>query len=830
MLIMTDEPLVYLCDVILPVPLPGSYTYRIPADLVSSVVPGVRIVVPFGKHKIYTALVRRIHHQVPLDYEVKYVLSVLDAVPCISEEHFKFWEWMAAYYLCTPGEVMQAALPSALKLASESKLMLHPLYDGRLDEFTDKEQQVIEALHHSPVLTISEASRSIGVTRVIPLIRRLIEQEVVVMEEELQEKYHPKKEVYVALAGDFHSEDALRQLFDKIERRAPKQVDVLTSFLTLSAWFGQNRSEVRRRDVLQMSNQAQSAFDSLVKKKVLNLYEKDISRFRDFPAQADPDSIVLSAAQQIAFDEITASLPDRPVLLHGLTSSGKTEIYIKLIDRVIREGGQVLYLLPEIALTTQIVDRLRYFFGSGTGVYHSRYSDQERGEVWFRAGKSAHSPYNLVLGARSSIFLPFSNLKLIIVDEEHDASFKQYDPAPRYQARDAAVMLAGFHGAKVLLGSATPSVESYFNALNGKYALVKLNERYGNAVLPKIEMVNLKTESREKKMKASLSSVLFNAIEAALRQKEQIILFQNRRGFAPHLECDQCGHIPHCRNCDVTLTYHKTINLLRCHYCGFSIPVPTECPECSTPRMLMKGLGTERIEEDLTTLFPDARIGRMDLDTTRSKHSYHSILTDFSEHRLDILVGTQMVTKGLDFDRVSVVGVLDADSMLSFPDFRAFERSFQMLMQVSGRAGRKDVPGRVLIQTRNPNHKVLEYVALNDYYSMYHTQVAERRQYLYPPFVRLIILSVKHGDATVVNEASVKLVEELTVSFGTRVLGPVYPVVGRIKNQYIRLVVLKLERSVDLRPMKLQILTVIRQVLRMPGMSRLQIIPDVDPS
>ncbi|PKP27950.1 MAG: primosomal protein N', partial [Bacteroidetes bacterium HGW-Bacteroidetes-22] len=439
-------------------------------------------------------------------------------------------------------------------------------------------------------------------------------------------------------------------------------------------------------------------------------------------------------------------------------------------------------------------------------------------------------PYSLVLGARSSIFLPFSNLRLIIVDEEHDASFKQYDPAPRYQARDAAVMLAHFHGAQVLLGSATPSIESYYNALNGKYSLVKLNERFGNAVLPKIEMANLKTGQREKSMKASLSSVLFTAVESALNKKEQIILFQNRRGFAPHVECDNCGHVPHCRNCDVTLTYHKTINMLRCHYCGFSTPVPAECPECHTPRMLMKGLGTERIEEDLTTLFPDARIGRMDLDTTRSKHSYHSILTDFGEHRIDILVGTQMVTKGLDFDRVSVVGVLDADTMLSFPDFRAFERSFQMLMQVSGRAGRKDVPGRVIIQTRNPHHTVLEFVLLNDYYSMYHSQIAERRQYLYPPFVRLILLSVKHPDATVVKEASESLAGGLAASLGTRVLGPVYPVIGRVKNQYIRLVVLKLERSVDLRPMKQQILVVIQQVLHMPGMSRLQIVPDVDPS
>lgn len=827
---MTDQPQVSLCDVILPVPLPGLFTYLIPSDMVEAVVPGVRVVVQFGKHKIYTAVVRRLHQNVPHDYEVKYVLSVLDAMPYLSEDHFRFWEWMAGYYLCTPGDVMQAALPSALKLASESKLVLHPLYDGRLDGFTDKEQQVIEALHATPVMTLSEAALSVGVARVIPLIRRLIEQEVVVLEEELQEKYRPKTEVYVTLSGEYHAEDALRALFDSIEKKAPRQVDVLSSFLTLSGWFGMNRHEVRRADVLRMTNQAQSALDSLVKKKVLNLYEKDISRFADFLAQASPETIELSQAQQLALQSVLTNVPERPVLLHGMTSSGKTEIYIKMIHDVISRGGQVLFLLPEIALTTQIVDRLRHFFGSATGVYHSRYNDQERGEVWFRAGRHAVNSYSLILGARSAIFLPFHNLKLIIVDEEHDASFKQYDPAPRYQARDTAVMLAHFHQAGIVLGSATPSVESYFNALAGKYALVKLTERYGNALLPKIELVNLKGEAREKTMKASLSSVLFKAVESALGRREQVILFQNRRGFAPHIECDHCSHVPQCRNCDVTLTYHKAINLLRCHYCGYSIPVPAECPVCSTPRMLMKGLGTERIEDDLKTLFPDARIGRMDLDTTRSKHAFHAILTDFGEHRIDILVGTQMVTKGLDFDRVSVVGVLNADTMLSFPDFRAFERGFQMLTQVSGRAGRKDIPGRVIIQTRNPHHQVLEYVLLNDYFAMYSSQVNERRQYLYPPFVRLVVVNLKHTDPMVVKEASEKLAGWLKASLGDRVLGPVFPLVARVKNLYIRQIVLKLERSVDLRPMKEQLITFIRQLQKEPGMSRLQVTPDVDPS
>jgi len=652
---------------------------------------------------------------------------------------------------------------------------------------------------------------------------------VVVVEEELQEKYRPKTEVYVTLAGEYHEEEALQKLFDKLEKRAPKQIDELTAFLSLSGWFGQNRTEVRRRDVLQMTGQSQSAFDSLVKKKVLNLYEKDISRFREFQAEASPDSIELNDMQQKALAGVWASVAEKPVLLHGVTSSGKTEIYIKLIRQVIAEGGQVLYLLPEIALTTQIVDRLRYFFGSAVGVYHSRYNDQERGEVWLRAGTSASNPYSLILGARSSVFLPFHNLKLVIVDEEHDASFKQFDPAPRYQGRDSAIMLAHFHNAGVLLGSATPSVESFFNAAAGKYELVKLPRRYGQAVLPKVEMVSLKAEERARTMKASLTSILFSAVEGALNRKEQVILFQNRRGFSPHLECGHCGHIPQCRNCDVTLTYHKMVNMLRCHYCGYSIPVPAECPECGTPRLLTKGIGTERIEDELKILFPDARIGRMDLDTTRAKNAYHALLTDFGEHRIDILVGTQMVTKGLDFDRVTVVGVLDADSMLNFPDFRSFERAYQMLTQVSGRAGRKDKPGRVIIQTRKPNHQILEYVAMNDYYGMYNSQMSERKQYLYPPFVRLVIISLKHPDAMVVTEASSKLAELLGISFGSRVLGPVYPLVGRVKNLFIRQIVIKLERSTDLRPMKQQIAQVIRQVQQEPGMGRLQVIPDVDP-
>lgn len=824
-----SEPLVHLCEVILPLRLVGTFTYRVPLELAEKVVPGVRVVVQFGKQKVYTAMVRELHHRIPQGYEVKYILSVLDSAPVVNPVHLLFWEWLADYYLCTVGEVMQAALPSALKLASETRLVLHPLYDGRLDGFTDKEQQIVEALHAQPVLTLADAGKKVGVVRIIPLVRRLIEQEVVVLEEELQEKYRPRTEVYVTLTGEYHDEDALRALFDKIEKRAPRQVDVLTAFLTLSGWFGTNRHEVRRRDVLQMASQSQSAFDSLVKKRVLNLYEKEISRFGDFPPVASPDTIALSEAQQKALEEVLGALNRKPVLLHGVTASGKTEVYIKLIQEVIAGGGQVLYLLPEIALTTQIVERLRHFFGSRVGVYHSRYNDQERGEVWLRAGQTVPHPYSLVLGARSAVFLPFYNLKLVIVDEEHDASFKQYDPAPRYQGRDAAIMLAHFLKAPVVLGSATPSIESFFNVENGKYHLVKLSERYGNARLPKVEMVNLKAEEKHATMKGSLTSVLFTAIAEALSRQEQVILFQNRRGFAPYLECDQCGYIPMCLHCDVTLTYHKVVNMLRCHYCGYSIPVPSECPECSSPRLLMKGLGTERIEDDLKALFPDARVARMDLDSTRAKNAYQAILSDFSEHRVDILVGTQMVTKGLDFERVTVVGVLSADSMLSFPDFRSFEHSFQMLTQVSGRAGRKDRPGRVIIQTRRPDHQVLEYVAMNDYYNLYLSQIAERKQYHYPPYVRLIVLNLKHTDAQVVKEASERLASRLTASLGERVLGPVYPLVSRVKNLYIRQVVVKLERGADLRPFKKIISTEMAAIHQEPGMSRLLVYPDVDP-
>lgn len=803
-----------------------------PFELNDAVREGARVVVQFGTRKIYTALVCSLHEKPPSGYIPKYILSVLDDTPLVFPAQLDFWEWIASYYLCFQGEVMNAALPSAFKLASETRIVLNPSYRGEADSLQEKEYLLLDALHYRKELEISEISKILDQQKIIPLIKTMIEKGMILVDEELKDRYKPKTDVFVRLSAEYSgNENAMKALFDSLEKKAKKQLELLMNFLRI-AGYGSG-SEVKRTSLLQQSGGSAAMLDALVRKGVFNIEQRTVSRMETFTSLADPDAIQLTAVQQQALDEIHAGFSKKDVvLLHGITSSGKTELYIKLIREVISQGKQVLYLLPEIALTTQIINRLRKYFGDKVGIYHSRFSENEKVEIWQQVMRKDGEPsqrYDIVLGARSAVFLPFSNLGLIIVDEEHDASFKQSDPSPRYNGRDVAIYLAQQHGARVVLGSATPSMESYYNALQGKYALVEMTERYGQMELPLVRIVNIKEEMRQGRMNTHFSTVLLTQLKEALNKQEQSIIFQNRRGFSPRLECETCFWTPNCKNCDVTLVYHKKSNQLRCHYCGYVSRIPDHCPECKGTNIRMRGFGTEKVEEELGVFFPEAKIARMDLDTTRSRHAYQQILTDFEDRKIDILVGTQMVTKGLDFDHVSTVCILNADNMLNFPDFRSAERSFQLMAQVSGRSGRKNKRGLVIIQSYNPEHPVLKDVVNNDYLSLYKQQSAERQKFCYPPYYRLVLLRLKHKDADVLNKAAADLASDLRKAFGKRVLGPEYPLVGRIMNYYIKQILIKVEKDTSVYAMKIKLAEVTEAFLKEKKYGALRIILDVDP-
>ena len=786
----------YFVNIILPLPVPGTFTYRVPIELNDIVKVGQRAVVQFGRTKIMSGLISEVTEKVP-DYEqVKYILGLLDDDPVVNAIQMKFWQWICDYYLCYEGEVMQAALPSAMKMSSESKIKLSDEFEVDTLTLNDFEYLIVEALQVQPKLTISEVSKIIGYKKVMPLIKTMIERKIVVMEEELDPKFKAKYERFVALAKDYHSEDKMHELMDELTKRAYKQLEVVMSFFVLG---GNAENDVLASDLLKKADANSTILKALVKKGVFTTYEKRVSRLKSFKALTDVDSIQLTEKQKLAFDEIHHGLADnKPVLLHGVTSSGKTELYIKLIQEALDKGKQVLYLLPEIALTEQIINRLKKYFGDKVGVYHSRYSDMERVEIWEQVlefEKTQSPKYQVIIGSRSAILLPFSNLGLIIVDEEHDSSFKQIDPAPRYNARDLSLILARFHGAGVVLGSATPSFESYYNASQGRYHLVSLTERYGGVEMPEIIVDDMRVERRRKLMRANFGSVLVNAMKNTLDDKNQVILFQNRRGFSLRLECGVCHWVPQCINCDVSMTYHKAQNIMKCHYCGYTMSVPSECPSCHSTDLKMHGFGTERVEEDLTAVVPEARCARLDLDTTRSKNSYQFILDQFKNRETDVLVGTQMVTKGLDFDHVKTVGILDADNMLSFPDFRAFERSFQLMEQVSGRAGRKGEKGKVIIQTYQPTHPVILNVVNHDYVRFFEEQMPIRRQFCYPPYYRLIMIKLRHIDYNKLNDAAEFFAKKLRPLFKNNLLGPEYPVVSRVKNQYIKQILIKFDRN-----------------------------------
>ncbi len=830
------ELITLFVDVLLPLPVGGTFTYRVPFELNDQVIPGVRVVVQFGARKIYTALVIRVHEILPTERVPKYILSVLDENPIVTIVQRAFWDWIAGYYLCHPGEVMNAALPSAFKLASESQIALNPQLPDDFSGLNEKELLLIEALHNRKTIAVSEVSKILEVQKTIPVIKGLIEKGFIIHEEELNDPYQPKRETFVRLSQDYTTEEALKVLFDQLEIRARKQLEIVMTFIRLSHFGFGNVVEVKRKDLLKQSKGTTAQLEILVGKGVFETFEKLVSRFDSSEGESSTEMIELTGGQQEALDRIRESFVSKDVvLLHGVTSSGKTEIYIKLIRDVINQGKQVLFMLPEIALTTQIVTRLRKYFGNRVGVYHSRFNVHERVEIWNAVleknsiGRAVTRQYDIILGARSAVLLPFSNLGLVVVDEEHDPSFKQMDPAPRYNGRDAAIYLAHLHGAKTLLGSATPSVESYFNAMQGKYGFTGLFERYGNMEMPMIQVVDVKDALRRGMMKSHFSSVLLTQLESALGMGEQAILFQNRRGFSLRLECDICHWMPHCRNCDVTLVYHKKLNQLRCHYCGFVAGIPDKCPECNGVTIKMKGFGTEKVEEELGLIFPKARITRMDLDTTRSKHSLQQIIGDFEERKIDILVGTQMVTKGLDFDNVSLVCILNADNMLSYPDFRAAERSFQLMAQVSGRSGRKNKQGKVIIQTYNPNHLVIRDVVKNDYEAMFRQQLAERQKFKYPPYVRLVLLRLKHKDPDLLSKAATELAKSLRKIFGKRILGPEFPMVARIMNYYIKHIMVKIERDASSTAMKARLTEEIEKFQKEPGFRQVKVLMDVDP-
>ncbi|WP_299317948.1 primosomal protein N' [uncultured Maribacter sp.] len=788
-------------NVILPIPLEKSFTYSITEEEAALLQPGMRVAVPFGKSKIYTGLVQSIHNNPPEVYEAKEIHELLDEYPIVNETQLKHWEWIASYYMCTLGEVVRSALPSAFLLESETLVLRNTAYEIDENELLDDEFLVFEALQHQSILKVQEVSSIIERKNVLPILQRLLKKKVIVLKEEVYDQYKPKLVRYVKLGTEHTSDEKLEELLNSLTR-APKQSQVVLSLFQLQ---GKSQNPIKVSELEKSSNSSKAVIKSLVDKGILEEYFIKTDRVNYDGDPDNSDTKDLNEYQETALLDIKASFEANKVtLLKGVTSSGKTEVYVKLIEECLEKGLQALYLLPEIALTTQLISRLQEYFGERIAIYHSKYNVQERVEVWQNV-LQAKPKAQLVIGARSAMYLPFSKLGLVIVDEEHESSFKQFDPAPRYHARDAAIVLGHLHKAGILLGSATPSVESYYNVQTGKYGYAEITRRYGNVLMPEMELVDIKEASRKRKMKGHFSERLFMEIEETLKEGAQIILFQNRRGFAPLMECLTCGHTPQCPNCDVSLTYHQYRNQLRCHYCGHHTALPEICFACGSPDLDTKGFGTEQIEKEVSALFPEAKVGRMDLDTTRGKHGYEKIITAFEQNELDILVGTQMVTKGLDFRNVNLVGVMNADSLLNFPDYRAHERTYQLLTQVSGRAGRTKKRGRVVIQTYNPYHQILKQVTTSDYEGMYTEQLYEREQFKYPPVNRIIKVTFKHKNYNVLNEAADWFAGALRTNFGGTVLGPEYPPVARIRNQYLKHIVIKVQKAHSLPQTKANI-------------------------
>ncbi|QLE00073.1 primosomal protein N' [Galbibacter sp. BG1] len=792
----------YFIDVVLPIPLDKAFTYAVSMREASFLQVGMRVAVPFGKSKIYTGLVYGVHKKAPETYEAKEIDQILDEKPIISLKQLKHWEWIASYYMCSLGEVFKAAVPSAFLLESETLILKNENFDlDKEQTLKDDEWLVFETLQHQSMLKVHEVSSIVDRKNILPVLKRLLEKNVIQLKEEVYEQYKPKLIRYVRLGPNYTSDAQLNELLESLNR-AHKQREVV---LTLFSMEATTKKPVKVKELEAKSNASTAVVKALIDKGILEEYFIQQDRVQYDGKEVAP-SKGLNEYQATALEEISTHFKTNDVvLLHGVTSSGKTEVYVKLIEKMIAKGKQVLYLLPEIALTTQLIKRLQDYFGKKVSVYHSKYSVNERVEVWNHI-LNENPKAQIVIGARSAVLLPFNNLGLIIVDEEHETSFKQFDPAPRYHARDAAIVLATMHGAKTLLGTATPSIESFYNTKVGKYKLVTIDRRYGNVLMPDMELTDIKEKHRKKRMTGHFSDRLVEAIQDALAEGEQVIIFQNRRGFAPILECNTCGHSPQCPNCDVSLTYHQYRNQLRCHYCGYAMAMQQACLACGSSELDTKGFGTEQVEAELKEIFPNAKLGRMDSDTTRGKYGYEKIITAFEQLEIDILIGTQMLTKGLDFRNVSLVGVMNADSLLNFPDFRAHERSFQLIQQVAGRAGRTSKRGKVIIQTYNPYHQILQQASLNRYEEMFVDQINERKQFRYPPFMRIIKIVFKHKDYNKVNEASAWFAKALHTVFDkatkTEILGPEFPPVSRIRNEYLKNIVVKIPYNQSVKQTK----------------------------
>lgn len=800
----------------------GPLTYYVPEALVSEVEFGLRVEVPFGRNKLYSAVVVKVTNEKPDSVKIRSIISILDKKAIITQNQILLWEWISDYYCCTMGEVMQAALPANLKLSSETVLLLSPLFDEDYEGLNDKEFMITEALSLQSELTVEDVRKILEQKTVYPVINSLIEKRIIYLKSEIKQKYKPKKIGCVRFTEKYKKNpESLHEAFD-LTARSQKQTEALMGMIVLS----KDLPFVRKQDLYKKANADSTVLNAMAKKGIFELYEREISRLGNYEDDTQ-DAFELDKQQTRALGELGELFKDKnTVLLHGVTGSGKTRVYIELIQAAIERGEQVLYLLPEVALTAQIISRLQKVFGDKIATYHHKLNNHERVEVWnaVAAGKP------IVLGPRSAMFLPYKNLKWVIIDEEHDPSYKQNDPAPRYHGRDTAIYMAHLYGAKTLLGTATPAIETYYNAKKGKYGLVRMPFRYANMEMPLISVVDAKKEKEQRKAQSHFTSVLLEKAEEVLKKGEQIILFQNRRGYAPAMRCQSCGWTQECNNCDVTLTYHKFHNNMQCHYCGYHSILPKRCPSCGDIDLRLQGFGTEKIEDELKIYLPDAKIARMDYDTVRNKNAHTKIINDFEEKRIDILVGTQMVTKGLDFDNVSLVGIISADQLLKFPDFRASERGFQLMTQVSGRAGRKNKQGRVLIQAMNVAHPVLAEVIENDYENFYKREIMERNAFKFPPYARLIKISLKHKKPDLLNHAAKIFGDYLKKELGARVQGPAIPHVGRVRNYYILDFAIKLELNLKTVAFAKRVIREsIVKLNRESGYSTVRVNVDVDP-
>jgi primosomal protein N' (replication factor Y) (superfamily II helicase) len=829
MILPEMHPGVYFADVILPLPLPRIYSYSIPPEMLSSAKEGKRAIIQFREKKQFSAVIKKIH-QIPPDSEnTKPLLAILDELPVVLSKQLEFWDWMSEYYMCSLGEVYKAALPSGLKLESESRIALSAGYEPNLP-LTGPELVFIDFIKANPRRSLHELSLLFrNESQMVKLVNSLLERKLIEVHEDIESKINRTNEKMVRLHPDFDSMDKISNLFSRL-KNAKSQIKLLGVFLRLAGINENKIDQAVKWEELSKQEGVNSALLSALVKKNIFIIEHSVRNIF-YKNDENRDSKQLSNAQNLALNQIKVQFETKDtVLLHGITSSGKTEIYIQLIKECLARGEQVLYLLPEIALTTQIITRLRHVFGNKTGIYHSKFSDKDRMETWFRLLETnSDKRLQLILGARSSIFLPFQKLGLIIIDEEHENTYKQFDPAPRYHARDSAMMLARMHAAKVLLGSATPSVESFYNARAGKFGMVFLGERHQQMELPEVKVIDLVHSFKSKQMKGEFSNALLKEIDIRLQNHEQIILFQNRRGFSPYIQCHECGWVPYCKHCDVSMTYHKSLSSLRCHYCGYTRNMPSRCDSCGNTDLRTKGFGTEKIQEDLKLIFPEGRIARLDLDSARTRRAYESIIDNFEKQEIDILIGTQMISKGLDFDHVSLVGILNADNMLNFPDFRAFERSFQLMAQVSGRAGRKGKRGLVLIQTYSPKHEVIKDVVKNDFLHRMESEMEERKKYHYPPYVRMIKISLKHKRNEKVEAVTKVFYAELKKIPGIELLGPNVPSIARIRNENLREIILKIPRSETLHIIRKKIEELVDSLRQIKESSSVKIIADVDP-